>query len=1478
MLRPYALLLSSLSLILLASVMTPGETRASDRSQSASEPGLLAHRLPTVFEENVGQWPSHIRFQARSAAGALLAMPDGVGHLIFGDVIETPSPDTVPFESIVGLTDDIHAGDLSREFTLVVARLVGAREICKPSGRQPADYYVNYFIGSDPSQWHPHVPTFESLVYEGVYDGIDLRFYWKDGNPKYDFLVKPGAEPSQIRVRYDGAEHVYIDDQGSLVVETELGTVRERPPVAFEEGRDISIRIPVSFEMVAPDVIGFRTGPNRDRAATLIIDPEIWYSSFLGGSGADAAYDVVAYTDVANERACVAGYTWSPDFDTLGTNPPYQGSLAGTRDAFVTKLSLVPPGFALYSTYLGGGGEDWAHSIDVTETGDVWICGLTRSANFPTAGSERDNTLGGECDGFVVQLSSDGSTMMFGTYLGGSSYDACYGTAWSATGSKNYVTGMTYSTDFPTTQQALQNANGGYWDAFVTSFSSAGHMEYSAYLGGSFLDAGYDIASDLGFVAITGLTRSRDFPTDGEASQPPYQEDLDGIEDAFVSSFVLDGASPVTLISTYLGGGERDYGRSVAIRSDAAMLVTGRTWSSDFDVTDSVYCDTLSGACDVFVTALDYDTTLVFSTYLGGSEQDYGRGISYDSTGAVLVAGRTESEDFPAMNEYSLYQGAVDAFLTKLTSDGRALFYSTYLGGLAGDYGRAVSVSDFNNPVVAGITGSSDFPITSGAYDSTYGGAYDAFVTQFLDFDIPTPEAIIDSITPDSCGAGATVHFGGHGLFNGIPFAVDAGEWTSSLDGLLSSNLSFATPGLSEGDHQIRFRVRTPAGAWSEYARSLVIVTPAANTRPSAYIDSIKPNPADSIDVVLFDGHGDDSDLVDTIIAYEWQSDIDGALSDSASFAATNLSVGTHRIQFRVQDSRLAWSSWAEERLVIRVPGSEEWDLSWWHPADGDFTVHMHERYACTLTVTNPTEITQVFDHGMEFVTGVPSSWGDVPLNCPWEVDSGITCWINGGSYSPGALRLDTVFSEDTHVYAFGVSPHWNWIAPWSITRLLPIILSILSAGVAGETTTLVDGLDLAGFFMTVGSFETSAPKLVYSYQGMADMDGFGSVDTAQVTLDKILLYWSSYLYGLAASMYTSAGFTFLASGQPWVAAGLFVAEAILYAVSEVQYVMAVDPRDDWNIVSSPRDWDGPDPDEIPDSWAKDCALASIDVYRLGDACCSTYARFLGAQEAGEDNWATLQLATAYYYITQQDSLVQVMDSILAVYEDSIPATDVDSVRSLIDDGIPEEEKEYLQHVFDCTQATFDSLKAAYQDAGDDFIHSVDSLRRPLEYLDSCLSQTALALLDRIPQLGEVGQMDIVPDTLPQLLPLPMSIALEFPRHAVLTGYELLSAVLGTDSADYINPIPVDTDLDGIQEYLATFSITDTSYFDSTSWQLLMVAGELATAPDLQGKRDTLRYSASVTAVIDRGVAAAARATSEAMSMMIRWIRCLWVI
>ena len=888
-----------------ADVSNTGETRWEDVSPGAY-PSQATGLLNSVFTANHGQVGNDDVLFTTSTAGGRLAF---TGNSYSMHLMEKVA--RVGAERDDALNQD--GGETTRD-TLVTLFFVDANHVA-PKGRDPASWRSNYFPGNDSTDWTTGVPNYRQIIYENLWDGIDLVYTLRGSGLKYDIILHPGADPRDIKFSVSGHEELTVDEYGTLEIRTRLGddhTIRDSGLVAFYED-DRSDVIPAQFHLIGQDSYTFRL-QNWDHTRTVVIDPLV-YSTYLGGSEWDLANGITV-----DDSGCayVIGYTDSSDFPT--TPGAYDTTSNGEYDVFITKLS--PEGDSLeYSTYLGKG-SDWSQfDIEVDDDGYAYVIGSTSNANFPTTVGAYDTSHGGSDDAFVTKLSPSGDSLVYSTFLGDTKSELGYAIAIDDDGFA-YVTGCTSSTDFPTTPGAYDTTYNFQRDVFITKLSQSGDsLVYSTFMGSSKNEDGEDIAVDpSGYAYVTGGTYSSGFPTTDGAYQTTHNGDWDG----YVAKLSQSGDS--LEYSTFLGGsaGEGTYG--IAIDSEGNSFITGRTTSSDFPTTEGAYDRIHNGGYgDVFVTKLAASGgSLLYSTFIGGSERDSGEDITVGTDGYACVTGKTNSEDFPVVAgayDTTFNGGDNDIFVLNLRPSGGSLEYSTFLGGSNADSGLAIAVDGMGNAFVTGDTSSNDFPTSQDAYDGSIDGYSDAIIAKLSVY--LAPIAIIDTISPNPSLDTDLVRFEGHSHDEA---SIQRYVWRSSLVGELYNDTTaeFETDALPIGEHSIFFRVQDDQDEWSEEVSAVLVIT----ERPRGYIDSITPNPALDTDEILFEGRGTDDG---TIERYVWRSSSDGEFYNGTDAEFTNgaLSNGTHDIYLGVLDDHGFWSDEVSTTLVINgIPRCEIFEIS----------------------------------------------------------------------------------------------------------------------------------------------------------------------------------------------------------------------------------------------------------------------------------------------------------------------------------------------------------------------------------------------------------------------------------------------------------------------------------------------------------------------------------------------------------------------
>ena len=680
-------------------------------------------RLPLYFIENRGQVDKRVKYYVRDSGQTAFFTQDEI-------VLSLAKPGTkrADRQSAFIRGDQPSHRDLPRKpetgnhRSVVRIKPVGLKKGVTIAALNQTDHRVNYFVGKDPNKWSIDIPTYQAVIYEQAYTGIDLKFYGQGRQLEYDIIVQPGADPDQVKLAYQGVKKLEVTREGDLaLILPDGGRLLQKKPLVYQEIAGQRVPVAGKFRLCrqgAQVTCGFALAA-YDKTRPLVIDPVLIYSTYLGGSATDSLYSLAVDTAGA---AYVAGQTNSDNFPVQNA---IQNTIKGNYDAFVSKLS--PAGNSLvYSTYLGGDGDDYASGLTVDADGNVYFSGSTASDNFPTTTGAYQSTIKGDYDAFVTKLSSAGNALLYSTYMGGSLQDVANAVAVDSTGAA-YVAGFTYSDDFPTTPGAFQETWAGNRDAFVTKLSSTGNaLLYSTYLGGGQADVANALAVDsAGDAFVTGFTLSDNFPITVGA----FQETWSGDYDAFVTKLNPTGSAPV--YSTFLGGSQLDGANSIAVDRFGNSYIAGLTNSDNFPTTVGAFQETRAGNSDAFVTKLNpAGNALVYSTFLGDVNADVANAVVVDRLFNAYVAGYTWSHNFPTSKAVQTTKsGMSDAFVTKLNPAGNALVYSTYLGGTLEDVGNAIAVDRFHTAYVAGYTTSDNFP-TRNAFQETFSGVRDGFVSK----------------------------------------------------------------------------------------------------------------------------------------------------------------------------------------------------------------------------------------------------------------------------------------------------------------------------------------------------------------------------------------------------------------------------------------------------------------------------------------------------------------------------------------------------------------------------------------------------------------------------------------------------------------------------------------------------------------------------------------------------------------------------
>jgi DNA-binding MarR family transcriptional regulator len=622
--------------------------------------------------------------------GSQLRGQGGVREIDFDSIGKYDVPEPVSYKRMV----------LKQEF-------VGANEV-KPLGREKLSWYSNFFYGNISSNWRTSVPNYREVYYENIYDNIDLRYYSNKNGLKYDFIVHPGGVPKDIKLKIDGATGLINKNEKNLKIKTEVGEIVDSNLLIYQKNRNELNYINGRFEILNSSTYGFRLLEDYDKSVDLIIDPLI-FSTFIGGELSEYGWGI----DVdSNKNAYITGVTNSmnfpnttgsydnssnkfPDTFILKLNPngsdliystfiggnnsefgeevkvdldfnvyltgrtnstdfpinynAYDSIQNGDFDVFALKLNSTGSSI-IYSTFIGGKNYDHGLDIAIDSNNNLYITGLTESYDFPNTPSSFDASHnGGVVDIFIIKLNATGSSISYSTYFGGGNYEIGRGISVDILGNV-YVAGWTNSSNFTTSTNAYDTTyNGGdsWGDIFILKFNSNGSsLIYSTYIGGSDDEFADEIEVDSNYNAIIGgETWSSNFPT----TQGAYDRIHSGSGDIIIAKINPNGTA--LLYSTFIGGGNRDTCQGIALDLYDNVYVTGETQSPNFPTTNDAFDKLYNGTPDAFLSIIDpFGKSLIYSTFIGGSNEDGAVGIAIDLINNIYITGITCSADFPISN------------------------------------------------------------------------------------------------------------------------------------------------------------------------------------------------------------------------------------------------------------------------------------------------------------------------------------------------------------------------------------------------------------------------------------------------------------------------------------------------------------------------------------------------------------------------------------------------------------------------------------------------------------------------------------------------------------------------------------------------------------------------------------------------------------------------------------------------------------
>jgi len=725
----------SFGIMLAAALVVCAAGRPAAKSTPSAAAQAALTRLPLSFEANQGQFDSAVRYVARAgtynllitASGPELTIPHSAPVRLWF-VNANPRPVIEPVDRLGGRTD--------------------------------------YYIGRQ--NWHAGVPSYARVRYRAVYPGVDLIYYGNHSLLEYDLMVAPGADPSSIAMRFEGPAHVTLSAGGDLSVEAGGEKFIEHAPYIYQEGKNgTRHEISGGYVLMADGTVRLRLG-RYDHSKPLVIDPTLEYCTYLGGPGLDQVnaaklvpgplslpFTPTPICQVPAGQPCgllyIIGQTDSGSIPYI--NGAYNNDYNSLTDMFLQIIDTSQPGNPqwVYSSYIGGSGDDIPLGLDVDSSGIFYVAGSTTSTDFPLAGSSYQSTGGAPYQSCIVlQLDPavyGGNSLLYASYFSGTTgADAATGIAVDAN-QNMYIVGTARSSDLPVSLSAFQSALWGPSDVFIAEMNpNTGALLYSSYVGGE----DEDFASNIllgpnNLVYFTASTFSTEYAMAGyQYSASPF-----GGEDAILGVMDLTQSGPSSLVySTYFGGADNDAVTGLAFDPEGNAIITGYTISPNLPVTPDAVQSTYGGDTDAWVAVINpnvpFTGGLLYCTYLGGSAGDAGNWVTSDVAGNIYVAGYTLSSNFPVTGNATqgTWPGGIDLFVTELrrgTGGSGGLVFSTYVGGQSTYMPTGLAVGADGTIFAAGY-GGIGLPTSSASVQGGYaGGVSDGFVLVIGGLPKPVP-------------------------------------------------------------------------------------------------------------------------------------------------------------------------------------------------------------------------------------------------------------------------------------------------------------------------------------------------------------------------------------------------------------------------------------------------------------------------------------------------------------------------------------------------------------------------------------------------------------------------------------------------------------------------------------------------------------------------------------------------------------------
>ncbi|WP_344822161.1 PKD domain-containing protein [Rurimicrobium arvi] len=824
---------------------------------------VLAQNARLEFVRNKGQWDGNFAYKCSGPNAEIFVQENAITY----QVAEQGAWDKI---------DAYKHGQLTNapRIKYHVYRTVfeGAKQPVFEEGKIQKHYY-NYFLGNDSSKWASGIHPALSLDFKGIYNGVDLHLSSENSTLKYDFIVAPNADATQIRLRFDGTEKVHIDQKGNLVISTSVGDATEEKPFVYQYVNEERVVVPCRYKLEANNTVSFVFPKGYNHEAPLLIDPKVIFATFTGSTadnwGFTATYDRNGNMYAGGSVSAVGGTSFPVTTGAFQTT--WGGGTSSTGNLFPADMAIMKINTdgttKIYATYIGGSDNDQPHSMIVDESDNLIIAGRTYSANYPVSATAYDRTWNGGADLVVTVLNSAGTGINGSTYIGGSGDDCVNIDAQEFTGgslkhnygddarseviidrnSNIYVASCTNSSNFPTQSPILGSIQGQQDAVLVKLNSNVSSLLFSTYLGGSDDDAGYVLALNKAqtSVFIAGGTNSSDFPTTAAAYQPAYA----GATDGFILK--ISNSAPYTLqAGSFLGKGSYDQIYGVAVDDKDFVYVMGQTLGGTFPVSSGVYSNPNSS--QFVMKMMNNLSGYVFSTVFGSGNSS-ATNISpvaflVDTCENIYISGwggTLGGSAFPNTGTTngmpitsSAFQTSTDGFdfyFIVLNKDASSLVYGSYYGRSStnpmlgehvdGGTSRFDKSGIIYQAICGGCGGPSTpaLPTTPGTISPKNGSGNCNLAALKITFELAPP--VVDGSADNVSGcAPLTVNFKNNST-NGKVFSWSFGDGSPDVT-TADSKHTFTKPGV----YKVRFIATNPDACFDQTDTMYFTVTVDTNS------------------------------------------------------------------------------------------------------------------------------------------------------------------------------------------------------------------------------------------------------------------------------------------------------------------------------------------------------------------------------------------------------------------------------------------------------------------------------------------------------------------------------------------------------------------------------------------------------------------------------------------------------------------------